>query len=147
MEKKLVLFVCTGNTCRSPLAEALFNKYAAEKGIPYTAGSAGVCVKYPSEASENTVIAGKELGVDLSAHRSRQVDVEILSKAALIVCMNERHKTMLGERFGGIADKAALISDGGIADPYGMSLGVYRAMAADMDKAVKRLVEKLSREA
>lgn len=145
-EKMLVLFVCTGNTCRSPLAEALFNKYAAESGIPYAAESAGVHVRYSSEATENTVIAGRELDVDISAHRSRQADAETVGRASLIVCMNYHHKSLLEDMFGDIAEKTVLISAEGIPDPYGMSESAYRRMAADMDLAVNLLIDRLSQE-
>jgi protein-tyrosine phosphatase len=146
MEKKLVLFVCTGNTCRSPLAAALFNKYAAERNLPYYAESAGVSVPYPSPASEYTVFAGKEYGVDLTNHISRQVTSDTIEKAAHIVCMEPRHKSILENFAGAAPEKTVLLSACGLPDPYGMGETVYRQMAAEMDLAVRAIVERLAEE-
>ena len=71
---KKVLFVCTGNTCRSPMAEGIFNKLATEYGIDAVAESAGLNTKNDLPVSENAVKACAEIGIDIRGHKSKNFD-------------------------------------------------------------------------
>ena len=86
---KKILFVCTGNTCRSPMAAVIFNQLAAQSGLDYVAESAGVAAVGDRPASENAVKAVAEIGLDLSAHRTRFLPSLDLNEYSLFVALND----------------------------------------------------------
>ena len=93
-----VLFVCTGNTCRSPMAAAFFNFIARERRLSMCAVSAGLSVSTHG-ASGHAIEAAAEYGVDLSGHRSRPLTPDLIDEVNLILAMTARHKREIGERF------------------------------------------------
>lgn len=137
--RRSVLFVCTGNTCRSPLAEAVCKRLLADRlncspdeldGRGYVVRSAGV-MAYPGEAaSEGAVIAADELGADLVPHRSRPVNPELLAAATHVVAMTRGHLAVLMVRYPNVGPPAVVLADGqDIPDPFGGELDEYRACA------------------
>ena len=81
-----IIFVCTGNTCRSPLAEGLMKKLLADRGIDGIEISSAGLAAYPGdEVSEKSVKAAEKYGVDISAHRSRRINQYMLESAVLYV--------------------------------------------------------------
>lgn len=135
---KKILFVCTGNTCRSPMAMALFNKYAAEKGIDALADSAGIAAANGMPASDNAVIALSELGIDISSHKSKPISKQLLNESDLIICMSEGHAEMLKA-----AGYSSVVFGQGVPDPYGYPLEVYRNCCNKMLEAIPNLEELL----
>lgn len=115
-----ILFVCTGNTCRSPMAEGIFRRMAPE----HQCGSAGLAAVPGEPPSPNAVICCGELGVDISAHLSRPLTREDLSRWDLFVPMARAHGAAL-EGAGVPRDRIYYPHE--IADPYGGDLAVYRA--------------------
>ena len=135
---KNILFVCTGNTCRSPMAMALFNEYAAKNNIDAVADSAGVAAANGIPASENAVKVLAEMDIDLSRHLSKPISKELLNRADLIVCMSEGHAEMLKA-----AGYTSVVFGQGVADPYGYTVDVYRNCRDSMLEAMPRLVDLL----
>ena len=136
-----MLFVCSGNTCRSPMAAALLNQKAAARGLPVTATSAGLAA-FPGDcASENAVAVMQELGADLSAHRARPVSQYLLEESDLVVCMSESHRRALLPFVG---EEKLLVPPGGVPDPFGGDLSVYRDCRDSLSAYIDRLLETLA---
>ena len=87
-----VLMVCTGNTCRSPMAAALFKKAAAERQIEVEVDSAGLQVFGSESAIPQAQTVMREYGIDLSEHRSQQIDINALEEYDLVLTMTYSHK-------------------------------------------------------
>lgn len=135
---KKVLFICTGNTCRSPMAQAIFNRFAQENGIDAVADSAGIAAAEGMPASENSVIAMQEIGIDLSGHSAKVISRPLLDSADLIVCMSEGHAELLKA-----AGYASTVFGKGIPDPYGYKLDEYRICRDRMYEAMESVAKQL----
>lgn len=135
-----IVFVCTGNICRSPMAEGLFKKLLEERGREdITCSSAGLAAPEGSPASINAKIAAQELGVDISEHRSRLLTRAIARDADMIVCMTREHYDVLNSI---IPEEKLYILGGGIDDPYGCDLEVYRACAEKIKNSLPVLFDR-----
>lgn len=118
-----ILFVCTGNTCRSPMAEGLFRKMAEEKGVDgVTCSSAGLFAMTGDEVTPNSVKACERFGVDISAHRARRITGYILDETDKFVCMTPEHASSLSLY---VPVEKITVLGGGIPDPYGADLETY----------------------
>ena len=131
-----ILFVCTGNTCRSPMAQGLFLRIAREKGTAekITAGSAGITAVNGQPASPNAIAACKEVGVDISSHRARRITGQDLSQWDLFFTMSETHGYIL-EQAG--VPASSIYVPGPIADPFGQDLDAYRACREELDRRLE----------
>ncbi|HEY8504951.1 MAG TPA: low molecular weight protein arginine phosphatase [Gemmataceae bacterium] len=145
-----IVFVCTGNTCRSPLAEALCKAALARRlGCPpeelpargFDILSAGVAAYEGCPASPEAVAVAAELGADLRSHRSRAVSPELLVGADLLVAVGRSHREILRAVLGAEGGKVRLLcEDADVPDPIGGDREVYRACARTIADQVERLV-------
>jgi protein-tyrosine-phosphatase len=138
-----ILVVCTANQCRSPIAEGLIRDRLERAGIAdaIMVTSAGTWAQADRPASPHAITAMGERGVDLTRHRSREVDVEMIGGADLVLAMTESHRQALATEFRDAADRIRLFSSLGgggwdIADPVGGSLDDYRATADELARLV-----------
>ncbi|HVN55220.1 MAG TPA: low molecular weight protein arginine phosphatase [Anaerolineaceae bacterium] len=140
MAMRTILFVCTANLCRSPMAEVLFQEQLREAGLDeaWRVESAGTWAQEGFPASKNAQLALNKRGLDLSQHRSRVVTEGMLRAAGLVLVMERGHKEALRVEFPALAHKVFLLSEiaGGpaedIHDPFGSALEEYEASAEDI---------------
>lgn len=138
-----VLFVCSGNTCRSPMAEGIFRKMVKEKGLEdrVLCQSAGLSPAEGAPAAENAVTACREVGVDISSHAARRLTGEELPEWDIFFVMTATHAYIL-ERAGALASKIYVPEE--ISDPYGQDLATYRAcrdkLTAELEKFAQSCV-------
>ncbi len=131
-----ILFVCTGNTCRSPIAEG----YLRSKNIKnLNVSSCGIFTD-GSSVSQNSATVMKEIGIDISCHISRQITKEDIENADRIICMSPSHKQTLES----IGVTNAEILGKGISDPYGCSLEIYRLCRDQIINEIDKLFPNLT---
>ncbi|MGN0173320.1 MAG: low molecular weight protein arginine phosphatase [Acutalibacteraceae bacterium] len=128
-----LLFVCTGNTCRSPMAEGFAKQIFTDAEV----SSAGLFVNFGDCVSSNSVQAMKEYGIDISNHTPKQINMDVIEKVDYIIPMSNSHKQTLIAN--GVDKNKILCFSESISDPYGQSLAVYKQCA----KQIKENIEKL----
>ncbi len=131
-----ILFVCSGNTCRSPMAEG----YLRSLSLPdIEVKSAGLSVGFLSGANENSVAAMEEIGIDISNHLSTPLTREMAEAQDKIICMTATHKAIL-EAAGVKSDISVLGS--GISDPFGADIDTYIACRNEIVYEIDKLLER-----
>lgn len=135
-----ILLICTGNTCRSPMAEGILKKLLPDHNI----SSAGIFALDGTSASENAILAAKNFEVDISLHKSRQLTDEIADNSDLILCMTTNHKLSLSgvkSNYFTVGEYAETGED--VSDPYGGTLDDYIACFNQLDGLLKIIARKI----
>ncbi len=149
---KNILFVCTGNICRSPFAEGLFTKVVTQRGLKsITADSAGLLALPDNTATHLAQQVAAEYGVDLAEHKAKSVSKNLVEWSDLILVMEKSHEDALLAAFPEAAGRVLLLRHfarqgsrrRGIADPYGLQYEAYRFCFLDIEDSVSGLVEYL----
>jgi protein-tyrosine-phosphatase len=137
-----ILFVCTGNTCRSALAEGLARaRLGPEPGTTFA--SAGLYALDGAPATAHALSVAAEVGVDLGAHRARSLSREMVEAADRVYGMTRSHAEALALLGAELADRVALLdpSGGDIPDPYGGDLDAYHRARDRIAAAVEARLE------
>jgi len=155
MSKVRILLVCTGNTCRSPMAEGLFRKYLAGKlgcaldeveKLGYKIESAGVMGISGAGASAEAVAACAARAVDINGHRSRKLSRRLVEQSDLILVMTNAHREAVLSMCAGAESRCQLLAkDREIPDPIGRGRREYENCAAMIEQAVRERVSELVR--
>jgi protein-tyrosine-phosphatase len=148
-----LLFVCSGNTCRSPLAEALTRREASRRNVEVTISSAGTMAADGAPASPRSVQAAARRGADLSAHRSRRLRPADLGQADLVLAMTSAHLGTLRIDHGRELN-AGLVTDflpegharrgKPVADPLGGTEEDYEEVARLLEECAGCILDRLA---
>jgi protein-tyrosine-phosphatase len=148
-----IVTVCTANICRSPMAAALLQHALAAQAEPLRSLkviSAGVAARPGEAVSENSVIALKKVGIDVSAHRSQSLTQNMLDDALAVLCMTESHRAMIQVQAEPVPQNLFLFrqflpgdAEKEIGDPYGGPLSVYESARDEMVESIPTLVAHL----
>jgi len=153
MSEVKFLFVCTGNTCRSPMAEGMFRKYLAEKlecevdqleKMGYKINSAGTMGMVGVLASPEAVAACAARGIDIEAHKSRALCKELVEESDFIFAMSRMHHKLVAALGCEAANRCVLLAENTeIADPIGQPQQVYDYCAELIEKGIKKRIGEL----
>jgi len=153
LSQRQILFVCTGNTCRSPMGEGIGRVELAARldCLPgdlapqgWKVSSAGTMAFAGAPATPAAVSAAAELGADISGHRNQPVTEQLINSSDLILCMTGGHVRQVREIAPNAADRVCLLDNAGdIADPIGGSETMYRGTAQHILQAIRAQLDRI----
>lgn len=152
MAARNILFVCTGNTCRSPMAAALFLKLLEEReaglSSKFQVLSAGIFAQDGMKASREAIETMKEENIDLENHEAQMVYPDLVRDADLILAMTENHKRILLDKFPEAEPKIFTLMEyagleGEIHDPFGLGKEEYLKTARQLKEVLAGVIERL----
>src|SRR5215203_6882587 len=147
---KKILFVCTANICRSPMAAAMFNALAEDGTLSFQAESAGTAALEGRPMAENSLAALEEAGIYPEPHRAQRVSEAMIEEAELVLAMSPQHAATL-RRLGGepprgihtLPEYADGVVGEGVPDPIGLTMTAHRSILRQLYEYVERAAGRL----
>ncbi|MDR2202517.1 MAG: low molecular weight protein arginine phosphatase [Clostridiales bacterium] len=146
-KKFKALFVCTGNTCRSPMAEIIVRTELKKRGKAeeYAVSSAGLCADGASPIAKNANAALKAFGIAPSRRRSKLLTPAAVKRADAVICMSDAHKNAVRGLNGHTATYGEIAGGGDVPDPYGGDLDRYKQTAGFFIRTAPAVVDYLEK--
>lgn len=147
-----ILFVCTGNTCRSPMAEYFAREYIEENNLEnFKVASAGINAATGESPSEEAIEVMKEKGIDITDHKSKMLMEEDLQENDKVLTMTNSHKKVIQDMYDydnvyTLKHFVKSCEDCDILDPYGFEVDKYRETRDEIEDTVRKLLNKMSEE-
>ncbi len=141
-----IIFACSGNTCRSPMAEAVFKKMLKDEGIKdVEVESRGVVANVGADISENAKKALKSAGIPFKKHTAKQITTDDILNCDFVICMTERHRMRLG-CLPKVFTLGQMTGCGDIVDPYGKDEETYKECLKEIQAALTKLMPLIKRQ-
>ena len=148
-----IIFICTGNTCRSVMAERIFESLKKANGLEnIMADSAGIAAMPHYAIVGDLKDVMDEKGIDYSGHQAKMINQHLVQESRLLLVMTKSHKDYLITKFSNMADKVMLLREYAIddqkdiIDPIGLGKDAYRQAFQEIEICVKELIRKLKDE-
>ena len=147
-----VMFICTGNICRSAMAEGYLKKRVQEEKIDVQVCSSGIYAEDGAKATHLAEEAMRKYGIDLSEHRATNTHNSKIKQMDIILCATTSHKQILTEMYPDLKEKIYTIKEYAygnideskdINDPWGYDITVYRHCAKELVEAIEKILQKL----
>jgi len=151
MQKIKIMFVCTGNICRSAMADKMLAKRVEEENLNIEVYSSGTFAENGDYPTVEAIEAMEEYGVDLKQHRATNIRRSNIEEMDLILCATTTHKNMVLQLYPNLVGQVYTMKEYvgdtqngiDISDPWGYDLAVYRKCAAEIEKIIKKIVDKM----
>jgi protein-tyrosine phosphatase len=147
---KKILFVCTADVCRSPMAQAIFNALATDEGLPFRAESAGTAALEGRPITPNAVAALEEVGIYPGSHSARRVNEAMVKETELVLAVTPQHAATLrrlvsnpARGIHALPEYAIGVRGEDIPDPYGLTMTAYRSTLRQLYVHVEHVVRRL----